>query len=56
MTRIEVLSSYNPIPSFQGDTVRNTSVTKIEKKKKSNKPFFSLGIFTHIYNNLRIRM
>ena len=32
MTRIEMLSSYNPIPGFQGGTVRNTSVTKIEKK------------------------
>ena len=33
MTRIEVLFSYNPIPGFQGSTVRNTSVTKIEKKR-----------------------
>ena len=31
VTRIEVLASYNPIPGFQGGTVRHTTVTKMEK-------------------------
>ena len=31
MTRIKVLSSYKPVPGFQGDTVGQTAVTKIEK-------------------------
>ena len=31
VTRIEVLSSYNPIPGFQEGTVRHTAVTNIEK-------------------------
>ena len=31
MTRIEVLSSYKPVPGFQGGTVGQTAVTKIEK-------------------------
>ena len=32
VTRIDVMSSYNPIPGFQGGgTVRHTAVTKIEK-------------------------
>ena len=48
MTRIEVLSSYNPITGFQGSTVRNTSVTKIEKKRTSNTLLFSLGFLTHM--------
>ena len=56
MTRIEVLSSYNTITGFQGSTVRNTSVTKIEKKGhqmgQSNQNhdklvFFSFS-FTHM--------
>ena len=32
MTRIEVLSSYKPVPGFQGGTVGQTAVTKMEKK------------------------
>jgi hypothetical protein len=28
---MEVLSSSNPVPGFQGGTVRHTAVTKIEK-------------------------
>ena len=31
MTRIEVLSSYKPVPGFQGGTVGQTPVTKMEK-------------------------
>ena len=31
MTRIEVLSSYKPVPGFQRGTVGHTKVTKIEK-------------------------
>ena len=41
MTRIEVLSSYNPIPGFQRSTVRNTSVIKIEKKGHQIGHYFS---------------
>ena len=29
--RIEMLSSYKPVPGFQGGTVGQTAVTKIEK-------------------------
>ena len=32
VTCIEVLSSYNQIPGFQGGTLRHTLVTKTEKK------------------------
>ena len=32
VTSIEVLSSYQPVPGFQGGTVSHTSVTKMEKK------------------------
>ena len=45
MTRIEVLSSYNPIP---GKHSKKTSVTKIEKKRTSNRPLFFQGILTHM--------
>ena len=31
VTRIEMLSSYNPISGFQGGTVRHTAVTKMKK-------------------------
>ena len=31
MTRLEVLSSCNPVPGFQGGAVRHTTVTKMEK-------------------------
>ena len=48
MTRIEVLSSYNPIPGFQRSTAKNTSVTKIKKKGHQISHYFSQGILTHM--------
>ena len=41
VTRIEVLSSYNPIPGLQGGTVRHTSVTNMEKKGHQIGHYFS---------------
>jgi hypothetical protein len=30
---MEVVSSSNPVPGFQGGTVRHTAVTKMKKKR-----------------------
>jgi hypothetical protein len=48
VTRIEVLSSYNPIPGFQGGTVRHTLVKKTEKKGHQIGHYLFLRILTHM--------
>ena len=50
MTHIEVLSSYKPVPGFQGGTVGQTAVTKIEKIRHGF-GHYSSYTFCPIYND-----